>query len=184
MGVGVPRAGAPPVDVLLTERAPTLREHAGQVSFPGGRIDPTDSGPAGAALREAQEETGLDPDGVEVIAELPDLFLPVSDFAVTPVLAWWRRPSPVFPVDAGEVTHVARVPVAELVDPRNRFTAVHPRGFAGPGFGASGLFIWGFTAGLLDLVLTLAGWAGPWDSSLVRDVPVPSGPAPDGRTVK
>ena len=62
-------------DVLLIERAFGLRSHAGTPAFPGGVVDPSDDGPVGAALREAQEETGLDPAGVDVLAILPDLWL-------------------------------------------------------------------------------------------------------------
>ena len=78
-----------------------MRSHPGQVSFPGGSIDATDASPTAAALREAQEEVGLDPAGVEVLATLPELWLPPSNFAVTPVLGWWREPTPVAVVDAG-----------------------------------------------------------------------------------
>jgi len=155
-------------DVLLTERAATLRSHAGQVSFPGGALDPEDAGPEEAALREAAEETGLDPGGVHVCGRLPELYLPVSNFVVTPVLAWWRNPSPVFAVDPGEVAQVARVPLAELADPDHRFQVRHPSGFVGPGFRAAGLFVWGFTAGLLSRLLGLAGWERPWDTSRVE----------------
>ena len=82
-------------DLLLTERAHDMRSHPGQVSFPGGSTDPEDASPAATALREAQEETGLDPSGVHVFATLPELWLPPSNFAVTPVLGWWREESPV-----------------------------------------------------------------------------------------
>lgn len=163
--------GRGPGDVLLTERAATLRSHAGQVSFPGGRLDPGDRGPEDAALREAVEETGLDATGVEVVGTLPPLFLPVSDYAVTPVLAWWCRPSPVRVVDPGEVARVVRVPVAELVDPANRCMVRHPSGYVGPGFEVAGLLVWGFTAGLLDRVLHLAGWDRDWDRDRMRDLP-------------
>ena len=84
-----PRGGE---DVVLTERAHTLRSHPGQVSFPGGRVDPDDDGSVAAALREAEEEVGLDPAGVEVLATFPDVFLTPSQHAVTPVLAWWPSP--------------------------------------------------------------------------------------------
>ncbi|HEX8496854.1 MAG TPA: CoA pyrophosphatase [Actinomycetales bacterium] len=162
-------AGGP--DVLLTERASTLRSHAGQVSFPGGGVDADDDGPVGAALREAHEETGLPPDAVEVLGALPDLPLPVSSHLVTPVLAWWWRPAPVGPVDAAEVAAVVRAPVDELVDPANRFTNRHPSGYVGPGFRVRGLYVWGFTAGLLSHVLQLAGLERPWDDT--RPEPLP-----------
>src|SRR6185312_6511925 len=99
-------------DVLLIERAHTLRSHAGQPAFPGGAIDPEDDGAVGAALREAHEEAGIEPASVEIVAELPQLFIPVSGFVVTPVLAWWRDPHDVEPVDTSEVAAVVRVPVA------------------------------------------------------------------------
>lgn len=159
-------------DVLLTRRSATLRAHAGQVAFPGGRIDPGDDGPVAAALREAREETGLDPTGVEVHALGGQLPVSVTNFVVTPVLAWWRAPSPVAPVDSAEVADVVRVPVAELADPANRFTVRHPSGYAGPGFEAGGLFIWGFTAIVLSGVLDLAGRERPWDEG--RTVPLDS----------
>jgi 8-oxo-dGTP pyrophosphatase MutT (NUDIX family) len=162
-------------DVLLTERAWTLRSHAGQMSFPGGRVDPEDGdgdeAVVNAALREAQEETGLDPAGVEVFAVWPALWVPVSNFAVSPVLAWWREPSPVAVVDPAEVASVHRIELAALADPRNRVNCLHPSGFAGPAFTPDGLFVWGFTAGLLDRLLRFGGWARDWDTS--RVVPLP-----------
>lgn len=158
-------------DVLLTERSRTLRSHAGQVSFPGGGLDPDDDGPVGAALREAQEETGLDPAGVDVIGTLPAMYLPPSRYVVTPVLAWWRDGSVVGPVDAAEVAAVVRAPVAELADPANRVMARHPSGYVGPAFRVRGLYVWGFTAGLLARVLHLAGVELGWDASPTEDLP-------------
>jgi 8-oxo-dGTP pyrophosphatase MutT (NUDIX family) len=160
-------------DVLLTERAPSLRSHPGQVAFPGGAIEPEDAGAAGAAAREAHEETGLDPAGVVVLGQFADLYLPVSDHVVTPVLAWWRTPSPVRAADPVEVARVVRVPLAELLDPAARFLVAHPSGFVGPGFGVRGLFVWGFTATILDRVLALAGWERPWSADRVEPVPEP-----------
>jgi len=158
-------------DVLLLQRAASLRSHAGQVAFPGGATDPTDATAAATALREASEEVGLRPETVDVLAELPALFLPPSGFVVTPVLAHWREPHPVGVVDAAEVAAVRRLPVAALTDPANRFTVQHSSGFRGPGFEVAGLFVWGFTAGLLDRLLRLAGWERPWDRGVVRPVP-------------
>lgn len=157
-------------DLLLVQRSDGVRAHAGQPAFPGGAVDPQDTGPVAAALREATEETGLDPAGVEVFAELPALQLSVSGFEVTPVLGWWRQPSEVYPADPDEVAMVARVPVAELVEPANRLRIRHPSGHVGPAFRVHGMLVWGFTAGLLDRVLELAGWAVPW-SARAEDLP-------------
>jgi 8-oxo-dGTP pyrophosphatase MutT (NUDIX family) len=162
--------GVAAADVLLLQRAATLRSHAGQVAFPGGATDPVDASSAATALREANEEVGLRPETVDVLAELPALFLPPSGYVVTPVLGHWREPHPVGVVDAAEVAAVRRLPVAALVDPANRFTVRHPSGFRGPGFEVDGLFVWGFTAGLLDRLLRLAGWERPWDRELIRPV--------------
>jgi 8-oxo-dGTP pyrophosphatase MutT (NUDIX family) len=148
-----------------------MRAHAGQVAFPGGGIDPGDDGPVGAAIREAQEEVGLNPAAIRVVGELPALFIPVTGFVVTPVLAWWTDPHPVAAVDPLEVARADVVPLETLADPRNRFRVRHPSGVIGPGFDAAGLFVWGFTAGLLDIVLRLGGWTRPWDAARERPLP-------------
>lgn len=163
--------GASGPDVLLIERAATLREHAGQPAFPGGRVDPEDAGPIDTALREAAEEVGLDPAGVEVVGELPPLHIPVSGYAVVPVVAWWRRPTEVRAVDTAEVAAVLRVPLAELAEPANRRHVRHPSGRVGPAFDVRGLLVWGFTAGVLDRVLELGGWSRPWDPGATLDPP-------------
>ena len=156
--------------VLLLERAATLRTHAGQVAFPGGAAEPGEDA-AATALREAHEEVALDPASVQVVTTLPALYLPPSGFVVTPVLAWWREPHPVRAVAASEVAGVAVIPVRELADPAHRFRVRHPSGFRGPGFEAAGMFIWGFTAGLLDGLLARGGWARHWDQAVERDLP-------------
>jgi 8-oxo-dGTP pyrophosphatase MutT (NUDIX family) len=157
-------------DLLLIERAATLRSHAGQPAFPGGAQDPEDAGPVAAALREAREEVGLDPDTVEVLGVLPALWLPPSGYVVHPVVGFWRDPHHVDVVDTGEVAAVARVPLAELTDPANRFRVTHNSGLIGPAFDVRGMVVWGFTAGLISGLLTLGGWERPWDHDRLREL--------------
>lgn len=162
----------PPRDarVLLTHRAPTLSSHSGQVSFPGGGVDPTDSGPVEAALRESWEETGLDPAGVDVLAVLPELYIPVSNYSVAPVIGYWREPMEVGVVDPGETARVMTVPVDELLDPANRFLLRHTTGWTGPAFQHDDLIVWGFTAGILAAMFHSAGWDLDWDTADIRDL--------------
>ncbi|MGQ0841294.1 NUDIX hydrolase [Actinokineospora sp.] len=159
-------------DVLFQLRADSGGSHSGQVAFPGGGAESSDDGPVATALREAVEETGLDPSGVRPVALLPSLHIPVSRFQVTPVLAQWTAPSRVWAVDTAETQAVARVPLAHLADPANRFRVSHPSGYVGPAFAAPGMLVWGFTAGLLTMLLAAGGWERPWDASDVRDLDV------------
>ncbi len=156
-------------DLLLTQRASTMRSHPGQPAFPGGATDPGEDD-VECALREGFEETGLLPSSVLPAALLPELFLPPSGFVVRPVLAYWREPGEVTPVDPAETAVVARVPVSELVDPANRGQVRHPSGYVGPAFEVADLLVWGFTAGLVDMLLELGGWAVPWDREQTFDL--------------
>lgn len=158
-------------DVLLVQRAASLRSHAGQPAFPGGGVDPGDADAEATALREANEEVALDPASTTTVATLPRLWIPVSGFVVTPVLAWWHAPHPVHPASPREVAAVHRVPIRELADPANRVRVRHPSGFAGPAFEVRGMVVWGFTAGVLNTLLDLGGWTQPWDESRVRELP-------------
>ncbi|MGN8551374.1 UNVERIFIED_CONTAM: CoA pyrophosphatase [Microbacterium sp. SLM126] len=171
------RAVSRDLDVLLLSRASTLRSHAGQVAFPGGRVDPDDDGAVDAALREAREETDLDPAGVEVLGTLEDIPLVYSQHLVTPVLAWWRHPSPVRVVDEAESADVFRAPVADLLDPANRGSTVIRRDgqvWRGPGFLVPSPdgdhLVWGFTGMVLDGLFDRLGWTEPWDAS--RELPL------------
>jgi 8-oxo-dGTP pyrophosphatase MutT (NUDIX family) len=162
--------GADGPDLLLIQRSEGLRLHAGQPAFPGGAIDAADSGPVAAALREAAEEVGLDPGGVEVVGTLPELFIERTGFRVVPVLAWWRRPCAVAPVDPREVAAVEQVAVAELAEPAARLMVRGPNGRLSPAFRVRGMLIWGFTAILVDRLLAVGGWERPWDAAAVTDL--------------
>ena len=158
-------------EVLFVERPTTMRTHAAQIAFPGGAADPGDVDLAATALREANEEVGVDPTGIDILGQLPPAHVEVSGFDVTGVVGWWARPSPVGAVDAREVASVLVVPVARLVDAANRARVHHPSGYTGPAFETDGHLIWGLTAHLLDGVLDLAGWQQPWDLDRLIDIP-------------
>jgi len=155
--------------VLLTLRARSMRAHSGQVAFPGGALDADDADVGACALREAQEEVGVDPSSVLLAAYLPALWVPVTGFAVTPVLGWWRRPGPVRAQEA-EVESVHLIAVEELADPSNRVRVRHPSGYIGPGFEVAGMLVWGFTGGLVDGLLRLGGWERSWHPGRLVDV--------------
>jgi 8-oxo-dGTP pyrophosphatase MutT (NUDIX family) len=158
-------------DLLYIQRSEGLRRHPGQPAFPGGKIEESDDGPVAAALREAVEETGLDPVGVDVLTTLPEMFIARSQFRVIPVLGWWRTPSAVRPTDVGEVAAVERIGVADLADPANRLMMRFPGGRSGPAFRIGPMLIWGFTAMLTDRLLALGGFERPWDASTIRALP-------------
>ena len=138
-----------------------MRSHPGQVSFPGGSLDPGETARE-AALREAEEETGLDPAGVDVFAELPPLWLPPSNFAVTPVLGWWREPS----AGAGRLARrgARGLPGADLASCATRRTGSPckgPAGWTSPGFligDDNDVICWGFTAGIIARLFEYLGW--------------------------
>ena len=158
-------------DLLYIQRSEGLRRHPGQPAFPGGKIEHSDDGPIAAALREAVEETGLDPAGVDVLTTLPEMFISRSEFRIVPVLGWWRTPSAVRPTDIGEVAAVERIGVADLADPANRLMLRFPGGRSGPAFRIGAMLIWGFTALLTDRLLALGGFERPWDATTIRALP-------------
>lgn len=145
--------------VLFTTRTAHLAYHAGQVSFPGGRIETGDSGPVETALRETEEETGLEPRHVDVIGHL-HTYVTRTGFVVTPVVGMIRPPCVLTP-DPYEVAEIFEVPLAFLLDPANHqrcsseFEGVM-RHFYAVQYGRH--FIWGATAGMLiDLYELLTG---------------------------
>jgi hypothetical protein len=130
--------------------------------FPGGSRERGDAGPVETALREATEETGLDPAGVEPLALLPRLHIPPSRFDVTGVLAHRRNPSAVTAIDRAETARVMRIPVSTLADPANRLILSTDFGWRGPAFLIPGAVVWGYTGETLAAVLRLGGWERPW----------------------
>ncbi|HTU98060.1 MAG TPA: CoA pyrophosphatase [Solirubrobacteraceae bacterium] len=161
--VATDRAWGP--DVLLQQRATTLRDHPGEVSFPGGAREAGDADPAATAIREAAEETGVDPAAIEPLILLPRLHIPPSRFDVTGVLAHWRTPSPVSAIDPHETSRVMRIPISALADPEHRVTVTAPSGWRGSAFVLDGAVIWGYTGEILAALVRLGGWEQPWDGS-------------------
>lgn len=160
-------------DLLLTVRASSLRHHAGQAAFPGGASDPDDSGPVATALREANEETGIDVTRLHPLATLEKTFIAPSQFHVVPVLAYSPDPGPVAVVNEAETAIVSRVPVRAFINPQNRLMVY--RGdlgnrWAGPAFLLNQMLVWGFTGQVISAVLDVACWAKPWDSNDVREL--------------
>jgi 8-oxo-dGTP pyrophosphatase MutT (NUDIX family) len=160
-------------DLLVTVRASTLRHHAGQAAFPGGAADPGDTGPVHTALREANEETGIDTGRLHPLATLERMFIPPSGFHVVPVLAYSADPGPVAVVDEAETAVVARVPVRAFINPENRimvYRKVNTRRFAGPAFLLNEMLVWGFTGHVISAMLDVAGWAQPWNTDDIREL--------------
>jgi 8-oxo-dGTP pyrophosphatase MutT (NUDIX family) len=160
-------------DLLLTVRASTLRHHAGQAAFPGGASDPGDDGPVATALREANEETGIDVSRLHPLVVMEKTFIAPSQFCVVPVLAYSPDPGPVDVVNETETAIVSRVPVRAFVNPENRLMVYRGdlgRRWAGPAFLLNQMLVWGFTGQVISAVLDVAGWAQPWDTGDLREL--------------
>lgn len=138
------------VQLLLTQRTAHLRDHGGQVSFPGGRVEPEDPDREATALREMEEEVGIAAGRVQLLGRLPGYEIP-SGFRITPVVGWLEPPFEVVP-DAFEVADVFEAPLMHFLDPANyqrreyRFRGRHRHYLAIP---YEGRYIWGATAGML-----------------------------------
>jgi 8-oxo-dGTP pyrophosphatase MutT (NUDIX family) len=149
--------------IVFTQRTSHLTDHAGQISFPGGRVEPDDADATATALREAAEETGLDVTQVEVIGALPQ-YVTGTGYRITPVVAWAETP-PSYAPDTFEVEEVFEVPAAFLLDPQNhrqeramykgRMRAYYAVPFASR-------YIWGATAGMLITFSRVAAHAEGW----------------------
>jgi 8-oxo-dGTP pyrophosphatase MutT (NUDIX family) len=139
------------MSIMLTQRAIYLRDHAGQISFPGGRIEPEDANPVAAALREAEEETGLPATHVEVLGSMP-VYRTVTGFAITPVIAL-VRPGFLLQPDAFEVARIFEIPLAFLMNPANHrlYQVDMPDGRVRQYYAIPWQkdFVWGATAGIL-----------------------------------
>ena len=152
----------PEATILLTERTGHLRTHAGQIAFPGGRIDPEDAGPIEAALREAEEEIGLGSQFIETLALGPD-YLTGSGYLIVPVLAV-VRPDFRLALNPDEVADAFEVPLSFLMDPANhrkgaRLWQGATRYFFEMPFGER--YIWGATAGILRVIYERLYQDGP-----------------------
>ena len=154
--------GASGPEVLITLRSEGLRSHSGQPSFPGGALEISESAVEGA-LRESAEEVGLARESVDVLAELPQLFIPPSNFHVTPILGFWRDPHPLTTDESEEVVRAELIALDELANPANRIMLRHRSGYRGPAFDVAGMRIWGFTGGILDRLLHHMGFEREWN---------------------
>ena len=146
------------LEVVLTKRAAHLRHHAGQISFPGGKVEPTDLSHQHTAIRETFEEIGLSVSDTEIIGELP-IFTTITGFSVTPVVALTALKQP-FIIDQGEVAEVFSIPIAHLLAPQNHlFHTVTRHNISYQVFFIpwQNTYVWGATAGMLINLAKLLG---------------------------
>jgi 8-oxo-dGTP pyrophosphatase MutT (NUDIX family) len=146
--------------IVLTVRADSLGRHGGQVSLPGGVVEPGETFEE-AAIREAHEEVGLSPDDVRVLGALTPLDIPVSGFRLHPIVAAAAVRPALTPAD-GEVASILEVPIGELVDPARQVTTTRVgegRDLTVPAFRVGGVEIWGATAMVVAEFMSLLGWA-------------------------
>jgi 8-oxo-dGTP pyrophosphatase MutT (NUDIX family) len=137
--------------VVLVRRGRQLRDHGGEVGFPGGGWEPRDASPIETALREAAEEIGLEPTEIDSLAVLPRLLIRASGFEVTAVIGYWRELSPIGPVDRAETEEVFRVVLRDIA-PADRWSTltIPDLDWSGPSvLLTDSTLVWGYTAELL-----------------------------------
>ena len=149
--------------IVYTVRKDHLQDHAGQISFPGGGLEPSDASLLEAALREAEEEIDLSPELVEVIGELEEMFIPPSNFRVSPFVGL-LPPEAELTLHPDEVEEIFTVSLEELLSPTT-FQKVlwnrEGRDYEVPVFAVEGRKIWGATAAMTAVLLARLGWESP-----------------------
>src|SRR5579884_867095 len=144
--------------LVFIRRASTLRSHSGEIAFPGGGIEPTDASPVDAALREAQEEIGLDTTRAQILGLLPPVFTAVSNYLVVPVVAYLPEGLGDLHLQESEVAELILVPLQGLADPSIVHTEIWSRGGAPHTvyfFDYGPYRIWGATARMLNMLIEL-----------------------------
>lgn len=147
--------------VLLTHRTPRMRSHSGQIAFPGGRVDAEDNSLVAAALRETKEETGVDANTITPFSTGEEIFIRATGYPVHPVWAYWHTPGGAHPASRDETDDVFQANLHHLINPESRLWVQHGP-YTGPAFHYDGYLIWGFTASVLDAMISSSGWEQPW----------------------
>lgn len=140
------------IKIVVIHRPKTMKNHAGQIAFPGGKVEPEDSGFIATALRETYEEIGVPPSEIEILGILTPIFVQVSNFVINPVVGWCKS-KPNFTLDCSEIENLYAFNIEEL----KSADCIHSRNMETisgmlevPGFSIDGLFIWGATAMILS----------------------------------
>ena len=139
------------IHMCLIRRPSTMKNHAGQIAFPGGKREKEDADLIQTALREAQEEIGIAANTVEILGQLSTVYVQISDFLITPVVGWLNE-LPEIVIDSSEVDEVIFIPLVDLADSVNmceKEMETRTGRIKVPGYEINGCFIWGATAMML-----------------------------------